>query len=433
MNLRQIRKNKGYSQKEIAKKLNIPLRTYQRYEDKPETNEDFKIKLIKEKIGNLKNNSKQHEQKKRYIGIIGAGNVGYPLGFCLAKYNKVIFLDSNKEKIKKINSDEPIFNGFNLSLLENKLRASDKLSSLDFVDMVIMCLPTLIKDHSESFDTSIIENYLEYLNEKKKGIAVILKSTLPIGFTRKMHRKFRDIELIFSPEFLREEHSLEDTMYPSRLIFGINRKNLINREASYILENITLNCCKTIFMSYDEAESVKLFSNAYLALRVAYINEIDSFALKNHLKAENIIKGFTEDERIGKVYSNPSFGFGGNCLPKDIRQLNASLKSNPITSAAIESNKNREALITKVILNKAVNYSKKINPVIGFYNVERGNSILKEIMDCISKKGFKVILYKDCNDFNDFVNKVDYVVANRVNAELSSLNGKLFTRDLENY
>ena len=437
MSIRKIRQLKGYSQTDAAKLLGIPLRTYKRYELSEETKRTYKHEMIENKIKTLTNNVIRKKIKKETIAVIGAGNVGYPLGLLLSELNSVVFIDSNKDKINRINdgvcisTEKDTIEYFKTK--SPKVRGYTDKKYLNICDSIIICLPTNYKEEINALDTSLIEEYTSYIFDNNPTATVVIKSTVPIGFCEQLLSKYENMEIIFSPEFLREEHSLYDSQYPSRLIFGVNRITLKNRRMAMVLENVTLNATKTVFMSYKEAESVKLFSNSYLAMRIAYMNEIDTFAMENNLDVSKIINSVCADPRIGNFYNNPSFGYGGHCFPKDTKQLSSSLENSVLVNAIVESNDQREQIVADEIISKL----KDRNSVIGFYNYANKNSSSIEVANIIKNRGYVVIFYdSDLNsklELENFIKKSDLIVANRLDEEIYAYKEKVFSRDLFQY
>ena len=427
MSIRNKRKNKGYSQSEMASILNIPLRTYKRIELTEENKYSYKHELIESKIDELPKNLVRHNIKKETIGVIGASNVGYPIGILLSERNRVFFIETNDEKINKINKGIPLIKDYPLTPNGLKAKASSDIKTLNYCDSVVIALPTDYDEKTKRFDTSKIEEYISYLSSNNPNTTVVIKSTVPIGFTKKLAKQFNNLEIIFSPEFLREDRGFEDTQYPDRLIFGVKRVNLKNKRMAMVFENITSNATKTTFMSYEEAEAVKLFSNSFLAMRIAYMNEIDTFALKNNLDSEKIIKGMCQDSRIGDFYNNPSFGFGGHCFPKDTKQLRSSYKESKLINALIESNVSRTKEIAKQIIKRCEKDS-----IIGFYKVKNKNSASMDVASYLFNKGYNVIFFEDGDEesFENFIKKSDLVIANRIDGRISFCKEKVFTRDL---
>ena len=427
MSIRDKRKNKGYSQSEMASILGVPLRTYKRIELTEENKYSYKHELIESRIDNVPKNLVRRNIKKETIGVVGAGNVGYPIGILLSERNRVFFIDSNEEKINKINKGISLIGGYQLSSNALKVKASLDIKTLNYCDAVVIALPTEYDEKTKKFNTSKIEEYVSYISNNNPNATVVIKSTVPIGFTKNLSKQYNHLEIIFSPEFLREDRSFEDCQFPDRLIFGVKRVNLKNKRTAIVFENITNNATKTTFMSYEEAEAVKLFSNSFLAMRIAYMNEIDTFALKNHLDAEKIIKGMCQDSRIGDFYNNPSFGFGGHCFPKDTKQLCSSYKESKLINALVESNVSRTKEIAKQIIKRCEKDS-----IIGFYKVKNKNSASMDVASYLFNKGYNVIFFEDGDEesFENFIKKSDLVIANRIDERISLYKEKVFTRDL---
>ena len=427
MSIKNKRKSKGYSQQEISVKLGIPLRTYKRYELSEESNYTYRHDLIEQKIDALPKNKIRRNIKSETIGVIGAGNVGYPLGILLSEKNRVIFIDNNNEKIDKINKGIPLSKEISFSESLKKVKATSDIKTLNYCDSIIICLPTQYDENIKQFNTTKIVDYVSYISKNNPTATTVIKSTVPIGFTKMLGKEYNNVELIFAPEFLREDHSFEDSQYPDRMIFGVKRINLKNKRMAMVFENITNNATKTTFMSYEEAEAVKLFSNSFLAMRIAYMNEIDSFAIEHNLDAGKIIKGMCQDSRIGDFYNNPSFGFGGHCFPKDTKQLSSFLKDFKLVNAIVDSNVSRAKLIAKEIMKKCSKES-----TIGFYKVQNKNSASRDVASLLFNKGYNVIFFEDGSDesFEDFIKKSDLIITNRIDERISSQKKPIFSRDL---
>ena len=389
---------------------------------------------------------------KQLITIIGSGYVGMSLSVLLAKGNNhVKILEIDKDKVKKINDglstvrDELI----EKHLAKNKLNVSatlDPKEALTDADYFIIATPTNYNEKTNKFDTESVKSTIEKILTFSKNGSIIIKSTLPIGYTDYLKEKFKTDKIIFSPEFLREGNALYDNLYPSRIIMGDNSPVAVS--FAEMLKNLSLKkSTKIIYMSSREAEAVKLFSNTYLAMRVAFFNELDSFAMENKLETFNLISGISEDPRIGNFYNNPSFGYGGYCLPKDTRQLLANYKNIPqnIIQAIVDSNSTRKDFIVQEILK----YKPK---KIGIYQLAmkagsdnfRSSSILS-IIERIKKYNIPMIIYEDQildksfngvhieKDLNIFKNSCDLILTNRITDDLSDVIDKVFTRDLFGY
>lgn len=383
------------------------------------------------------------------ISIVGCGYVGLSMGVLLSQDHKITMFDIDEEKVKLINSkkspidDEMIASFLETKKLNLKATTSNKQAFANS-DIAILALPTNFCDKSQSFDTSIVEQVINKILKINPDICIFIKSTLPIGFTDLIRKKTRHKKIYFSPEFLREGKALEDNLYPSRIIVGgkdANAKGFAN-----ILQKAAIKKdIRKIFMSSSEAESVKLFSNTYLAMRVSFFNELDNFAEKNNLNSKNIINGVSFDPRIGDFYNNPSFGYGGYCLPKDVKQLNSNFKETPsdLIPSIIKANETRKNLISDNILNKKVKS-------VGIYKLamkkNSDNHRESSTIDIIKKLNKKVKIYifdksikeeeflghKVISDIELFFSISDIIVANRFEPELSPILPKLYTRDIFN-
>ncbi len=390
--------------------------------------------------------------KKHTITVIGSGYVGMSLSVLLGRGNNhVKILEIDKEKVKKINEglstvrDELI----EKYISKNKLNISatlDPKEALTDADYFIIATPTNYDEKTNKFDTESVKSSIEKILTFSKNGSIIIKSTIPIGYTDYLKEKFKTDKIIFSPEFLREGNALYDNLYPSRIIMGDNSPVAVS--FAEMLKNLSLKkSTKIIYMNSREAEAVKLFSNTYLAMRVAFFNELDSFAMENKLETLNLISGVSEDPRIGNFYNNPSFGYGGYCLPKDTRQLLANYKNIPqnIIQAIVDSNSTRKDFIVQEILK----YKPK---KIGIYQLAmkagsdnfRSSSILS-IIERIKKYNIPMIIYEDQildksfngvhieKDFHIFKNSCDLILTNRMTDDLSDVKDKVFTRDLFGY
>lgn len=386
------------------------------------------------------------------ITIIGAGYVGLSIGLLLSKKHKVTMLDVVKSKIDQINNkispiDDSEIKQFFANEDINLLATIDKEKAYTNTELVIIATPTNYDEESKKFDTRTVTSVISDSLEYNKNHIIIIKSTIPIGFTRKMKTQFSYEKIIFSPEFLREGSSISDNLYPSRIIIGDETES--GKLFAKIMSEVASNEEKDInilYMGAEESESVKLFSNSYLALRVAYFNEIDTYCEKNNLSTKSIIKGISLDKRIGSHYNNPSFGYGGYCLPKDTKQLmnNYGDIPNSIVNGIVESNYFRKNHIADSIIMKKPK-------VVGFYRLvmKEGSdnireSAIQDIIIKIKKAGIESIIYepiitsktfldiKVVQDINLFKSKSSIIVANRISLELDDVSDKVYSRDIFN-
>ena len=381
------------------------------------------------------------------IGVIGAGYVGMSIAILLSQQNEVVIIDIDKNKVNKINKGiSPINDEYIEEYLNNNnlnIFATLDYSILKGFDYVIICTPTNYIEEKNSFDTSSIESAIEKILDINNDVNIVIKSTIPIGYMDSIQKKY-DKNILFSPEFLREGKALYDNLYPSRIIISPDIAEA--REFAEMIQNCILKKdVATIFMNYKEAEAVKLFANTYLAMRVAFFNEIDTFAEIKGLDTKKIIDGVCLDLRIGDFYNNPSFGYGGYCLPKDTKQLLANYKDVPqtIISSIISSNNTRKYHIASMIENKKTN-------TVGIYRLimkkksdnYRESSII-DIIKILSDKGINVIIYEPFlknvevvdtafieNDLNIFKKKCDLIVCNRMDTKLNDVMDKVYTRDI---
>lgn len=386
--------------------------------------------------------------KKTKITVVGSGYVGMSLSVLLAQKNDVVVLDINESRVNKINNKQATIkdNEIDLFLNQNDISLSATLIKEDAYkdsDFILVATPTNYDVDTNKFDTSSVDMVVAEALDINESALIVIKSTIPIGHTKKLQDKFLTDRVIFSPEFLREGKALYDNLHPSRIIIGSKISS------AKIFANKLAQCANkknidTIFMPSDEAEAVKLFANTYLAMRVAFFNELDSFALTNKLDTESIINGVSLDERIGKGYYNPSFGYGGYCLPKDTKQLLSNFQEIPQTliSAIVSSNQKRKEFIANAILEKG--------PMsVGFYRLvmKEGSdnfrsSAIQDIIEIIENKGIKTFIYEPTfnenffnnseiiNDINKFKSISDVIVANRISDELKDTKKKVFTRDI---
>ena len=385
------------------------------------------------------------------IAVVGIGYVGLSNAILLAQNNNVTAIDKSKSKVDMLNKKivpfyDPMMEQFLANEKLNLVATSDKYDAYKNSDFIIIATPTDFNPETNAFDTSSVENVIKDIIElNNNNSVIIIKSTVPVGFTKKIRVKYSYKNIIFSPEFLREGKALHDNLFPSRIIIG-EKNNLAKAFAMLMKEGAKKNNIDTLYMSSSEAEAVKLFSNTYLAMRVSFFNELDSYSLVNKLDTKNIIDGVCLDPRIGKVYNNPSFGFGGYCLPKDTKQLVSSFHKNNIPQKLIEaivsSNKIRKDFIADEIL--------KMNPKnVGLFRLtmKEGSdnfrsSSIKGILKRLKAKGVNAIIYEpelkeesyyDCEvtkNFIKFESSCDLIIANRLADELIGIKTPIFTRDV---
>ncbi|MDA9212634.1 nucleotide sugar dehydrogenase [Gammaproteobacteria bacterium] len=382
------------------------------------------------------------------INIIGSGYVGMSLATLLSIHHKVTIVDIDKEKVKKINSGiSPIKDSMISDYLKNKdlnLKATDSLNGIiDTANLAIIATPTDYDDGTGHFDTSSVDKVVEEIIQHDSEAVIVIKSTIPEGHTDFLKTKYKTNNILFSPEFLREGRALEDNLYPSRIVIGSKCNNA--KFFAKILQDASLKTkVDILFTSSKEAEAIKLFSNTYLAMRVAFFNEIDTYAMSKNLNARDIINGLSLDKRIGGHYNNPSFGYGGYCLPKDTKQLLANYNDIPqeLISSVINSNKTRKNFIASKILEREFE-------TIGFYKLVmkkdsdnlRSSSII-DIINLVRNADKKLIIFEPSiddkffngievdNDFESFTERVDLIVTNRQEDQLLDIQDKVFTRDI---
>ena len=381
------------------------------------------------------------------ILIIGLGYVGTSLLLLFGNKNNVTVTDIDKQKLAKLNNGSlPIDDQFSQEYFKkNKLNVSTiNLNDIKYkdYDFLILSTPTNYDPNVNFFDTQFIDSYLKEAIRKNSEIKIVIKSTVPVGYTELKNKELNTEQIIFSPEFLREGNALYDNLYPSRIIAGGN--SIIAKEFIQMHQEACLkDNPKTFLMHSTEAESVKLFSNTYLAMRVAFFNELDSYALQHKINSQHVIDGVCQDPRIGNGYNNPSFGYGGYCLPKDSKQLLANYQNIPqdLIKAIVNSNSTRKNFISDIIIKK--------NPKkIGVYRMtmKEGSDNIREssiqgIIKRIKTKGIQVIIYEPLIKEPEFFKsklvslailklESDLIISNRMHAELEDVQDKVFTRDL---
>ncbi|BFL15387.1 nucleotide sugar dehydrogenase [Enterocloster clostridioformis] len=389
------------------------------------------------------------------ITVVGAGYVGLSLATLLGLKHEVIVLDIDEEKVAKVNSRiSPVQDVYlEKFFAERKLNLTatvDTAIAYKDAEYVIITTPTNYEDETNSFDTHAVDSTIEICMANNDHCIMIIKSTVPVGYTRSVRKKYNTSHILFSPEFLRETKALYDNLYPSRIVVGTDIADPAMVIHAQVFSTILQECANkedipVLIIGLDEAEAAKLFANTYLAMRVAFFNELDTFAEMNGLSTKNIINAICHDPRIGKHYNNPSFGYGGYCLPKDTKQLKSSFHDIPenLITAVCQANHTKKGHVIKGILNKHPG-------TVGIYRLTAKSnsdnfrsSAVWDVMEGLSKEKQEIVIYepllgdaaefmgyKVVHSFAEFKRSCDVIVANRVSSELSEVMYKVYTRDI---
>ena len=456
MTLKELRKQKELTQLEASLICSIPLRSYKRLENDSKYLNSYKYEHAYELIE--KHSIKKNEYiTNKTVAVVGLGYVGLSNAVILSQFNKVYALDIDERRVNLIKnkkspfSDKEINEYLSIKKL-NLIPTIDSKEALSNSEIVIIATPTNYDSVTNKFDTSSVESVIKQVKKINPNAWIIIKSTVGVGFTKHVIEKYQYDKILFSPEFLREGKALYDNLYPSRIVVGVPiKKEPYTLKAKEFIELLKQGALKenieTHILGCTEAEAVKLFANTYLALRVAYFNELDTFAQIKGLDTLDIIKGVCGDPRIGDFYNNPSFGYGGYCLPKDTKELRANFEDVPenLISAIITSNETRKNYISNEILKRL----DEDDGVVGVYRLTMKSnsdnfrqSSIQDVMKKLHKASKDIVIYeptlkdeeffncKVIRDFDKFKKVSKVIIANRYDSSLDDVKEKVYTRDL---